>query len=104
VGEGTGIPATVIGQRLALPIVLAQLLMMGEGSKPGWTLPGPAWEALKPMISGANVATLCQPIMWRKKAEGALLAWRAEQRSFTAEDNMLVKRLAGMTSLALHAL
>lgn len=103
VSEGTGIPATAIGQRLALPNMLAQQILLGEGLKPGALIPVSEWGALKPLLTGTSVATLCQPILWRKKPEGAALVWRSDRRPFTQEDSMLLKRLTSITSLALRA-
>lgn len=103
VSDGTGIPATVIGQRFALPAGLSQQLLIGEGNKPGSVLPVAEWGSLRSMMSGSSVATLCQPIIWRKKSEGALLAWRGEQRLFSPEEGMLLKRLTSLTALALRA-
>jgi hypothetical protein len=103
VADGTGIPASSINQRFALPPVLAQQLLMGEGHKTGAAMPVGDWGAMRPLITGPSVSMLCQPILWRKKAEGAVLAWRSEQRAFSMEDTMLLKRLAGLSSLALRA-
>jgi hypothetical protein len=103
IADGTGIPATSIGQRFALPASFAQQLLLGEGSKPGAIFPAAEWGAMRSLMSGSAVSVLCQPIVWRKKAEGALLAWRNEQRIFSAEDAVLLKRLASVTSLALRA-
>jgi hypothetical protein len=103
VADGTGIPASAIGQRFALPALLAQKILSGEGSKPGAALPVSEWGPLRTMMSGTNVATICQPIVWRKKAESAVIAWRPEQRLFTQEEHMLIRRLCGLASLALRA-
>ncbi len=103
VADGAGIPASAIGQRFALPTVLAQQLLLGEGSKPGAVLSVDQWGSMRSFMSGSSVSMLCQPILWRKKAEGAVLAWRNEQRVFSPEDGVLLKRLSSLTSLALRA-
>ena len=58
VSDGTGIPATSIGHRFALPGILAQQLLMGEGSKPGNVRLQPDLRSLQMLLGHADISTV----------------------------------------------
>ncbi len=102
--NGTGIPPTAISHRITVPPLIAQQLLLGRGTLRQNGMPVEALGALKPLIASKSVSTICQPIVWRKQPQAAVIAWRSDKNPFTEADELMLGRLAGISSLVLRAL
>lgn len=103
VAEGFGVPPAAIAQRFSLPSFIAQEMILGQGNKIKEAIPVSEWGSFGSFLSGRPAVALAQPILWQKRPEGALVAWRSDKKQFSEDEECLMARLAGITSLALQA-
>jgi len=104
VADGAGVSPAALSQRFAVPPVLAQPLLIGRGSMRQSPVLAGALGAFQTLIPGRSVSTVCRPIIWKKQPQAAVIAWRAEKKPFTESEEILLARLAAISSLALRPL
>ena len=101
VADGSGIPASLISQRCALPAIVGQAL----ASKPDATtlsMRPDEWSGLGPLSEIKAGAVVCAPLIWQGQVQAGVVAWKPDGQSFEDDDGLLLARLAGIASLALN--
>lgn len=104
VANGAGVSPAIVSHRLAVPPLLAQPLLLGRLGLRQSPVTVDQLGAFRPLVAGRAVATLCQPIIWKKQPQAGIIAWRNEQNPFTSADELQLARLSAISALVLRSL
>lgn len=102
--DGAGVPSATLSKRFTVPPLLGQSILVGKGAFRKSPVATSDLGALQPIVAGKSVSMICQPIVWRKQSQAAVIAWRGEDNPFTETDEQQLARLSGISSLTLRSL
>jgi hypothetical protein len=100
--DGQGIPMASMSKSFDLPPILKKKLLTGKWDSDPAAVSTQTMGSLAPLMKGGSLKILCEPFLWQNKLLGMILVWRAVGPLFDDDDALLLNRLAGLTSLALH--
>ena len=100
--EGHGIPVAAISRRVPLAPLLAKKIFSGKWAASAKPVPAADLGGLASLIKGESFSVLCDALLWQGTPQGAVVVCRGEGDAFDAQDELLLERLVGLASLALH--
>lgn len=101
--DGFGIPSSIISTRIFLPSFFEVQLKEDDQRK---VLPPEIWDKPGPLqaVFGAGpFQFLGRPLLWKGERVGAILGWRSGGAPFKPQEDLILRRLTGIATLAFHA-
>ncbi len=102
IAAGVSLPSSALSSQIVLPSFLATRFLAGTGLNESASRSRQEWGQMESLIGVPLAVEMSKPLSWQNKAEGAVIVWRAGGQKFEEEDDLLLGRLAGIGSLALH--
>jgi len=99
---GKGVYAPAISRHFILPPFILRQIPKEESAASSLTVKQEEWGSLQSLIPGKTAQVLIRGMYWKNQLDGVIVAWKIPGPPFEKDDDLVLKRIASLASLALR--